>query len=124
MPSPFFYEGVPPPTYFCFPTLAFPYTGALSLHWTKGLSSHWCPTRPSSATYTAGAMSPFHVYSLVGELVLESSRRVWLVDIVVLPMDCKPLQLFCPLSSSSIEHPMLNPMVGYKHLPLYLSGSG
>jgi hypothetical protein len=25
---------------------------------TKGLSSHWCLTRPSSATYTAGAMVP------------------------------------------------------------------
>jgi hypothetical protein len=30
----------------------------LSLHRTKGLSSHWCLTRPSSATCAAGAMSP------------------------------------------------------------------
>jgi hypothetical protein len=30
----------------------------LSLHKTKGLSSHSCPTRQSSATYKAGAMSP------------------------------------------------------------------
>ena len=29
-----------PPTHFCLPILAFPYTGALSLHRTKGLSSH------------------------------------------------------------------------------------
>jgi hypothetical protein len=34
----------------------FPYTGALSLHRAKGLSSHWCLIRPSSATYAAGAM--------------------------------------------------------------------
>ena len=34
----------------------FPYIGALSLHWTKGFSSHRCPTRPSFATYVAGAM--------------------------------------------------------------------
>jgi hypothetical protein len=38
------------------PSLAFPYTGALNLHRNKGFSSHWCPTRPSSATYAAGAM--------------------------------------------------------------------
>jgi hypothetical protein len=30
----------------------------LNLHRTKGLSSQWWPTRPSSATYAAGAMSP------------------------------------------------------------------
>jgi hypothetical protein len=30
----------------------------LSLHKTKNLSSHWCLTRPSSATYAAGAMGP------------------------------------------------------------------
>ena len=48
------------------PVLAFPYTGALSLLRTKGLSSHRCPTRSSSATYTAGAMGP-------------SMRALWLV---------------------------------------------
>ena len=35
--------------------LAFSYTGAFSLHRTKGLSSHRCP---SSATYVARAMGP------------------------------------------------------------------
>jgi hypothetical protein len=73
------------PTYSCFPTLAFSYTGASNLHKTKGLSSHWCPTRPSVATYVAGAMGPSHVYSLVGGLV-SGSPWVWLIDIVVLPM--------------------------------------
>ena len=47
-----------PPTYSCLPSLTFPYTGALSFHRTKGLSSHQCPTKPSSATYVAGAMGP------------------------------------------------------------------
>jgi hypothetical protein len=48
----------------CFPThplpfliLAFPYIGAQSLHRTKGLSSHWRPTSPSSATYIARVTS-------------------------------------------------------------------
>ena len=43
-PSLSFYVGVPPPThlptYSHLPTLEFPYTGALSLHRTKGLFSH------------------------------------------------------------------------------------
>jgi len=30
--------------------------GVSSLGRTKGFSSHWCPTKPSSATYAAGAM--------------------------------------------------------------------
>jgi hypothetical protein len=67
-----------------------PDVGSSSLHRTMGLSSHWCPTRLSSATYMAGAMGPSmctpHVYSLVGGLVPGSSGEVWLVDIVVLPM--------------------------------------
>ena len=33
------------PTHSCLPALALPYTGALSVHRTKGPSSHWCPTR-------------------------------------------------------------------------------
>jgi hypothetical protein len=40
----------------CLPALTFPYTGSSSLHRTKGLFSHWCPTRPSSATTVAGDM--------------------------------------------------------------------
>jgi hypothetical protein len=36
----------------------FPYTGSLILHRTDGLSCHWCPTKPSCATYAAGAMGP------------------------------------------------------------------
>jgi len=39
-------------------TLAFPYTGTPSLLKTKSLSSHWCSTRPSFATFEAGAMGP------------------------------------------------------------------
>ena len=55
---------IPPPSvhqpdHSRFPVLAFPYTGASSLHRNKGLSSHWWPwAKPSSATYKAGAMGP------------------------------------------------------------------
>jgi hypothetical protein len=38
------------------PVLEFPYTGASSLHKTKGLSSHCYLTRPSSGTYAAGTI--------------------------------------------------------------------
>jgi hypothetical protein len=44
------------PTHFCFSVLVFPYTGTSNALKPKGLSSHWCPTSPSSATYAAGAM--------------------------------------------------------------------
>jgi len=44
------------PTPSCLSALTFPYTGGLSLGETKGFSSLWCLTRPSSATYAAGAM--------------------------------------------------------------------
>jgi hypothetical protein len=79
----------PPPapqsTHSHFLALAFPYTGAQSLHRTTGLSSHLCLTRPSSATYAARAMSPtslffgwwFSPWELWG---------YWLVHIVVPPM--------------------------------------
>ena len=56
--SPCLYEGTLPPTHSHFPSLAFPYTGTLNPLRPKGHSSHWCPTRPSSATYAAGAMGP------------------------------------------------------------------
>ena len=51
-------KAFPHPLTLCLSALAFPYTGTSSLHRTKGLSSHWWPTRPFSATYSAGAMSP------------------------------------------------------------------
>jgi hypothetical protein len=45
------------PTHSHLPTLDSPTLGHLSsLHRTKDLSSHWCMTRPSSATCAAGAM--------------------------------------------------------------------
>ena len=50
------YEGAPLPIHTCPPTLAFPYTGALNTLRPKGLSSHLCSTRPSSATYAASAV--------------------------------------------------------------------
>jgi hypothetical protein len=47
-----------PPYHSHFPSLAFPYTGALNLQRTKVLSFHRYPIRPSSATYATGAMGP------------------------------------------------------------------
>lgn len=44
-----------PPIYtlLLYPTLAFLYNGASSLHRNKGVSSHWCPTMTYCAPYTA-----------------------------------------------------------------------
>jgi hypothetical protein len=57
-PYPIISPPVHQPTHSAFSVLAFPYTGALSLHRTKGLSFHWLLIRPSSATYVSGAMGP------------------------------------------------------------------
>ena len=74
------------------------------------------PTRPSSATYMARAMS-LHVYSLVGSVDPESSG--WLILLFFL-WGC----YFSLFSNSSIGDPVISSMVGCKHLPLYMSGSG
>jgi len=46
------------PNHSCLTVLASSYGGASSLHRTKGLPSHWCQIRPSSAIYAAGAKDP------------------------------------------------------------------
>jgi hypothetical protein len=101
--------------------LAFSYAGVSSLHRTKGLPSHCCQLRPSSATYAwvppwvffGWWFSPWELWG------------VWLVVIVALPMGLQTLSapsvlpLTPPLGSSC---PV--PMAGCKHLHLYCSGSG
>ena len=47
-----------------------------------------------------------------------------MVDIVVLLMGGKHLQLLQSLLKSSIGDSVLRSMVAYEHSPLYLSGSG
>jgi hypothetical protein len=84
----------------CFPVLAFPYTGASSLHRTKSLSSHWCPTRhnPYVLFYICcWRHGSLHVYSLVGGLVPGSSGEYWLVYIVP-PMGLQTPSNLCVLS--------------------------
>ena len=73
-----------PPTHSCLTALAFQYASASSFHRTKGIPYHWCKIKQSSATYAMG--SSMCMYSLVGDLAPGSSREIWLVDIVVLPM--------------------------------------
>jgi hypothetical protein len=101
--SPCLYEGAPPPTptHSCLSTPVFPSPGSSSLHRTNGLLSQWCQMRPSSATYPAGAMGTpcvlFGWWFSSWEL-----WRVWLVDIVVLPMRLQTpsASIFLALTSS------------------------
>jgi hypothetical protein len=63
-PAPGFMRVLPyPPIQSCLPTLEFTYTGESVLHRTKDLSSQWCLTRLSSATYVTGAMG-YSMYTL------------------------------------------------------------
>jgi hypothetical protein len=110
------------PTHSHFLALASPHTEAYSLHRTKDLSSHWCPTRPSSAAYAAGAMSP-----IMCVLWWFSPWELWVV--LVISYSCSsygaanPFSSLGPFSSSFIEDPVLSPMGGCEHPPLYLWGT-
>jgi hypothetical protein len=95
------------------PFLAFPYTGASSLLRTKGLSSHWCLTRLSSATYLLGWwFSPWELW------------EYWLVYIVAPPMGLQVpsvplvLSLAPPLGSLYSVHWLA------ESIHLCLSGTG
>ena len=111
------------PTHSCLPDLAFPYTGALSLHRTKGFSFHWLmPDKVILCYICSWSCGSFYVYSLVGGLVPGSS--VGRGGDMVCWYCCfsygvaYPFSSFSPFSNSSVGDPMLSPMVGCKHLPL------
>jgi hypothetical protein len=112
-----------PSTHFCLPALAFPYTGESNLHRTKGLSP--IDANKAILCYICGwSHGSLHVYSLVGGLVPGSSGGSgWFILLFFLWV-ANPFNSFSPFSNSSIGDPMLGPMLGCEHLPLYLSGSG
>ena len=120
-PDPSYYEGAPSNhTHSYLTTQEFPYYGTLSLHRTKGHSSHWFQIRPSSATYAAGA-------SLVGGLFPSNSGRGW--GFLVGWYCCSygvvnPFRSFIPFSNASIREPLLSLMICCKPPHLYLLGSG
>jgi hypothetical protein len=83
-PSPWLCEGAPPnPSTPVFSPWHFP--EASNPLRPKGLSSYWCPTNPSSATYSARAVGP-SMCTLW--LVVQSPelRGIWPVDTVAPPM--------------------------------------
>ena len=92
------------------PALAFLYTGATSLHMTKGFSSHWCLTKPPSATYLARAIVPsmciWTLCSLVGWYYCSSYGVA------------SPSISFSPFSNSSIGDPVLIQIVACEPLCL------
>jgi hypothetical protein len=93
-PSPCFYDGIPcPPTHFFLPILKFLYTGASSLQRNKDLSSHGCLTRPSSATYAAGAMGPSMCTPWFNPWEL---WEVWLMSTFKLEMEVILIFIFFP----------------------------
>jgi hypothetical protein len=113
-----------PPTHSSLSVLAFPYTGASITLRPNHLSSHWRPTKPSSTKYEARAMGPSMctLWLLVQSLGAMRGLISWHC--------CSPhgaaklLSSFSPFSNSSIGDPVLSPMVGYKHSPLYWAGTG
>jgi hypothetical protein len=102
--------------------LEFPYTGAQSLHRTKGLSSHWWSTRPSSATYIARATSSTSTF--FDWCYSSKELWYWLVHIDVPSMGLQSLSapwLFLWILDWDL---VLCPMDDCEHLLLYLPGTG
>jgi hypothetical protein len=125
-----FYDGVPPPTQ----GIPSPHSG-IPLHWDIEPSQDQGPLLPLMTdkailcyicSWSHGLLQ---VYSLVGGLVPGSSGRWWwwgsgwLILLFFLWV-ANSFSSFSPFFNSSIGHPMLSPMVGCDHSPLYLSGSG
>jgi hypothetical protein len=100
--------------------LAFPNTGVSSLHRTKGLSSHWCPTRLHMRLEPW--VPPFVLFGWW--FSLWELWSIWLVAIVVLPMRLQTpsapsvLSLTPPLGTPSC---ILTNMTTYSNL--FLSDS-
>ena len=96
-------------THSCFLVLAFPCTEAYDLHKTKGLSSHWWLTRPSSA-----------IYATTRDTVLGGtvSSYCWCSYRVA-----DPFSTFRTFSSSLIRDPVFHPIDNYEYPLLYLSGT-
>jgi hypothetical protein len=107
------------------PCLVLSYTGALSLHRTKGLSSHWCLTISSSAIYAAGAIGPSMCSLLLMVQYLGALEGGGLIGWYCCSSYevAKPLSSFSPFPNSSTWDPMLSLLIGCEHLPLYFSGS-
>jgi hypothetical protein len=85
----------PQATHSCFLALAFPCTGAYDLHKTKGLSSHWWPTRPSSATYATrdtalGVGVYWLVHLVVSPIGLQTPLAPWVLSLAPSLGPCVP----------------------------------
>ena len=108
--TPYFYEGVPPPTH----THLLPCPG-LFLHWGIKHSQDQGPLLPLVSDQAIlcyifdWSYGSLHVYSLVGGLVPGSSGRFgWFIFLFLL-WGCKPFGSFSPFSNFFTGDPMLSP---------------
>ena len=109
-----------PLTHSCLTALASPYTGASSLHRTKGLSFHDIlqghPLLHMQLKQWVAPCVLFVWWFSSGELWGKGSG--WLILLFFL------WGSFSPFSNSSIGDHMISSMVGCKQLPQYMLGSG
>jgi hypothetical protein len=109
-PSPCFYESVPPPIHQLPPPWPqFSYTGAsIKPSQEQGPLLLLMPDK----VILCYICSWSHVYSFVDDLVPGSSEGSGWLILLFYVCDCNPLQLLSPFSNSSIEDPLLSPIVG------------
>jgi hypothetical protein len=85
----------------------------------KSLSPHW---HQQGLPLPHKQLEPYVLFDLWSS-PREVQRSGWLI-LLLPPWSCKPFNSFIPFSNSSTGDPALSPMIGCKHPPLYLSGSG
>jgi hypothetical protein len=98
----------PQPTHSYSLAPAFPCTGAYHIQKTKGLSSHWCMSRSSSATYTTRD-------TVLGLLVSSYCYSIYRV--------ANPFSSLVTFSSSFTRGPVFHPIDDYEHPLLYFPGT-
>jgi hypothetical protein len=99
------------------------FSGASSLHRTKGIPSHWDQTIQAFATYLAGTTDQSYVYLLVGLFPGSYEGSSYLILFFFI-WGSSFLQLFQSFPISSLETSELSPMIDYKYLHLRQSGTG
>jgi hypothetical protein len=124
-PPPSFYEGVPSLTHQLLPPLYLDIEHSQD----QGPLLLLMPSKVILCYIYGWSYESLHVYSLVGGLVPVSFVGSGCLILLFCLWGCKPppaslVLSLTPLLGDLIGDPVLSPMVGCEHLPLYLSGSG
>ena len=107
-----------------FPCPGIPLHWSIEPSWHQGLLLPLMSNKAILCYICSWSHGSLHVYAFVSGLFPESTGGTGRFILLFLLWGCKVLKLFGPFSNSSTGDPMLSPVVGCEHSPLYLSGTG